>query len=71
MSKGFKNRAEFEEWAFAQFKKYGIKHPYTYNEEELIDLNPAVPVDFIKNHVKKRNLTTCPEQSYNLTPENK
>lgn len=51
----FKNRADFEEWAYDQFSKYGIRQPDTYSEEELIELNPAVPVDFIKQHVKNRD----------------
>lgn len=38
-----------------QFKKYGVPSPYSYTEKELIDLNPTVPVDFIRNHVKKRD----------------
>lgn len=54
MSK-FKNRAEFEAWAYEQFDKYGIRQPNTYSQEELIELNPGVPVDFIRNHVKKRD----------------
>jgi|TARA_B110000971_G_C19920456_1_gene458922 hypothetical protein len=54
MSK-FKNKAEFEVWAQEQFTKYGIRQPHTYSEQELIDLNPGVPVDFIKKHVIKRD----------------
>lgn len=53
--KGFKNRKEFEEWTFDQFNRYGIRQPDTYSEQELIDLNPSVPVDFIRQHVKKRD----------------
>ena len=53
--KGFKNKADFEQWAYNQFARYGIRHPDTYSEQELIDLNPAVPTDFIKQHVKNRN----------------
>lgn len=34
MSK-FTSREEFEEWAFEQFIKYGIKQPDTYSEEAL------------------------------------
>jgi hypothetical protein len=56
--KGFKNRQEFEEWAYDQFVRYGIRQPDTYTEQELIDLNPAVPVDFIKKHVKDRDMVT-------------
>lgn len=54
MSK-FKNKAEFETWAYDQFIKYGIRQPDTYSEQELINLNPAVPVDFINQHVKNRD----------------
>lgn len=54
MSK-FRDRAEFEAWAYEQFNKYGIRQPDTYSQEELIELNPGVPVDFIRNHVKKRD----------------
>lgn len=51
----FRNRAEFEEWCYFQMNKYGIPMPETYTEEELIDLNPAVPVDFIQQHVRERD----------------
>jgi hypothetical protein len=54
--KGFKNRADFEQWAFDQFNRYGIRQPDTYSEQELTDLNPAVPVVFIKQHVKNRDM---------------
>ena len=54
----FKNRADFEEWAYDQFSKYGIRQPDTYTEEELIDLNPAVPTEFIRAHVAKRNMVS-------------
>lgn len=53
--KGFKNRKEFEQWAFDQFDKHNIPQPSTYTEQELIDLNPGVPVSFIKQHVKQRD----------------
>jgi hypothetical protein len=53
--KGFKNRADFEVWAFDQFDRYGIRQPDTYTEQELIDFNPAVPVKFIKQHIKNRD----------------
>jgi hypothetical protein len=55
MSK-FKNRAEFEEWAFEQFSKYGIRQPDTYGQEELVELNPGVPVEFIHNHINEREI---------------
>jgi hypothetical protein len=57
MSK-FKNRQQFEEWAFDQFKRYGIRQPDTYSEQELIDLNPTVPADFITQHTKARDAAT-------------
>jgi hypothetical protein len=55
--KGFKNKKDFTEWAHDQFHKYGIRQPDMYTEQELIDLNPAVPVGFIKQHVKARGKT--------------
>jgi len=57
MSK-FKNRQEFEEWAYDQFHRYGIRQPDTYSEDELMDLNPSVPVDFIKDHIRNRDMVT-------------
>ncbi len=57
MSK-FRSREEFEEWAYDQFRRYGIRQPDTYTEQELIDLNPSVPVDFIIQHVKNRDMVT-------------
>jgi hypothetical protein len=54
MSK-FHNKEDFEQWAYDQFNKYGIRQPDTYSEQELIDLNPGVPIDFIKSHVAKRD----------------
>jgi hypothetical protein len=53
--KGFKNKAEFTEWAYDQFTKYGIRQPDTYTAKELEDLNPTVPSWFIKQHVVKRD----------------
>lgn len=55
--KGFKNKKDFTKWAHDQFHKYGIRQPDTYTEQELIDLNPAVHVGFIKQHVKDRGKT--------------
>lgn len=57
MSK-FKNRQEFEEWAYDQFCRYGIRQPDTYSEDELVDLNPSIPVDFIREHVRIRDKVT-------------
>lgn len=51
----FKNKQDLTDWAMDQFNKYGIRQPDTYTEQELIDLNPTVPVDFIKQHVRDRN----------------
>ena len=51
----FKNKQDLTDWAMYQFNKYGIRQPDTYTEQELIDLNPTVPVDFIKQHVRDRN----------------
>ena len=42
-------------WALYQMNKYGIRYPDTYTEQELIDFNPTVPVNFIKQHVKERD----------------
>jgi hypothetical protein len=53
--KGFRNKQEFEQWAVDQFTRYGIRQPDTYSEQELVDLNPAVPADFIRQHVKTRD----------------
>lgn len=53
--RGFRNKTDFEAWAYEQFTKYGIRQPDTYTEQELIDLNPGVPVNFIKQHVKERD----------------
>ena len=53
--KNFKNKEELTEWALNQFAKYGIRHPDTYTADELKYLNPSVPVDFIDQHVAKRN----------------
>jgi hypothetical protein len=52
----FKNRKELTNWAYEQFDKYNVRKPETYSEQELIDLNPAVPVEFIRSHVAKRNI---------------
>lgn len=54
--KGFKSKKEFEDWTYEQFDKYGVRKPETYTEDELIYLNPTVPVSFIKEHVRKRDM---------------
>jgi hypothetical protein len=51
----FKNRKEYADWAYTQFDKYNVRKPETYTEQELIDLNPGVPVSFIRQHVKDRD----------------
>lgn len=53
--KGFKSKQGFEQWAYDRFEEFGIPHPDTYTEEELIHYNPGVPVDFIRQHVKNRS----------------
>lgn len=53
--KGFKNKKDFEDWAYDQFDKFNVRKPETYTEQELINLNPSVPTWFIKQHVKKRD----------------
>ena len=40
---------------YEQFKKHGVRLPETYTEQELIDLNPGVPVWFTKQHMKLKN----------------
>jgi hypothetical protein len=51
----FTSKKDLTDWAMDQFNKYGIRQPGTYTEQELIDLNPTVPVDFIKQHVRDRD----------------
>ena len=53
--KMMKTKEEFTEWAYDKFDKYNIRRPESYTEQELVDLNPTVPVDFIKEHVRKRD----------------
>ena len=48
-------KEDVTKWALDQMNKYGIRHPDTYTEQELIDFNPKVPVNFIKQHVKERD----------------
>lgn len=51
----FKNKEELTDWAYAQFDSFNVRKPETYSEQELIDLNPGVPVSFIKQHVRNRD----------------
>ena len=51
----FKNKQDLTDWAYTQFEKYDIPKPETYTEQELIDLNPAVPRWHIRQHVKERD----------------
>lgn len=53
--RGFKSRRDFESWAYKQFEKHNVPAPETYSEQELVDLNPGVPVSFIQHHVKNRD----------------
>lgn len=48
----FKNKEDLTNWAYDQFNKFGVRIPESYSEQELIDLNPQVPVYFIKSHMK-------------------
>jgi len=51
----FKSKKDMSDWAYEMFDKFNVRRPETYTEQELIDLNPAVPVDFIKQHVRDRD----------------
>ena len=51
----FKTKEDLTEWAYDQFDKYNVRRPESYTEQELIDLNPTVPVEFIKEHVRRRD----------------
>jgi hypothetical protein len=51
----FKSKKDMSDWAYEQFNKYNVRRPESYTEQELIDLNPTVPVEFIKEHVRKRD----------------
>ena len=51
-------KQEYTEWAMSQMDKYGIRHPDTYSERELKDLNPNVTHSFIEKHVKQRDKVT-------------
>jgi len=45
---------ELAEWGLSQMKKYGIKQPETYTQEELKEVCPEVPS-------KKRNIKMLDE----------
>lgn len=51
----FKDKKDLTDWAYEQFDKFSVRKPETYTEQELVNLNPNVPVEFIKQHVKNRN----------------
>ena len=51
----FKSKKDMSDWAYEQFNKYNVRRPESYTEQELVDLNPTVPVEFIKEHVRKRD----------------
>ncbi len=40
---------------YEKFKEHGVRLPETYTEQELIDLNPGVPVWFTKQHMKLKD----------------
>ena len=50
-----KDKDEIADIFYEQFKKHGVRLPETYTEQELIDLNPGVPVWFTKQHMKLKN----------------
>ena len=50
-----KHKDEIADIFYEQFKKHGVKLPETYTEQELIDLNPGVPVWFTKQHMKLKD----------------
>ena len=54
----FQTKEQATEWALDQLKKYGIKQPEEYSYKELSALNPTIPKQFIKDHVKKRKEKT-------------
>ena len=54
----FQNKEQATEWALDQLKKYGIKQPEEYSYKKLSALNPTIPKQFIKDHVKKRKEKT-------------
>tara|TARA_B110000908_G_scaffold82623_1_gene98940 strand:+ start:973 stop:1152 length:180 start_codon:yes stop_codon:yes gene_type:complete len=39
----FRNKLDVSTWALDQMNKYGIKHPSSYTQQELRELNPEVP----------------------------
>ena len=51
----FNTKEDLTEWAYDQIDKYDVRRPDSYTDQELIDLNPTVPVEFIKEHVRKRD----------------
>ena len=53
----FKSKKDMSDWSSEQFDKFNVRRPETYTEQELIYLNPAVPVDFTKQHVRDRDET--------------
>ena len=50
-----KHKDEIADMFYKQFKKYGVRLPETYTEQELIDLCPEVPVYFTKEHMKLKD----------------
>ena len=51
----FKNKQEMAEWAYYQYKKYGIRMPESYSADEIKQHCPEVPSDFTEHYVAKRN----------------
>ena len=49
----FKTKEDLTKWAYDQFDRYDVRRPESYKEQEFIYLNPTVPVEFIKKHVRE------------------
>ena len=58
MKMQIQSKDDLTKWAYGMFKLYGIKLPEEYTEEELIEVCPDVPVEFIREHVRKRDEKT-------------
>ena len=54
----FQNKDQATEWALDQLKKYGIRQPIEYSIDELTAMNPEVPIQFLQDHVNKKEENT-------------
>jgi len=50
-----RDKDELADFFYEKFKQHGVRLPETYTEQELIDLNPEVPVWFTKQHMKLKD----------------